>query len=75
MDRLLTDGELADLSGVEQPAAQKRWLEENGIFFYERRSDSRPRTTWYHINHPVISRSASNDASSEPDFGALGRGS
>lgn len=73
MDRLLTDQELFDLSGVEQPAAQKRWLETQGIHYFER-TDRRPRTTWYHVNHPMVQRSTAADAAG-PDFGALKHGS
>lgn len=73
MDRLLTEDELTDLTGVEQPAAQKRWLENNGIHYFERQ-DRRPRTTWYHINHPALRKSAINDSASTPDFGALKNG-
>jgi len=74
MDRLLTDAELADLTGVEQAAAQKRWLEANGIHYFERQ-DRKPRTTWHHVNHPILHRSAVNDSASMPDFGALQHGS
>lgn len=42
---LLGDADLADLTGLEQPAAQRRWLDKHGIR-YTTRSDGRPRTTW-----------------------------
>jgi hypothetical protein len=36
MDRLLTDQEIADLTGLVQASAQKRWLEQNGIHYFQR---------------------------------------
>lgn len=42
---LLGDADLAELTGLEQPAAQRRWLDKHSIR-YTTRSDGRPRTTW-----------------------------
>ncbi|EFO8355285.1 DUF4224 domain-containing protein [Salmonella enterica] len=52
-DRFLTDKELADATGSTQKSLQKEVLTQNGIYFIERR-DGSIRTTWYHINHPVL---------------------
>lgn len=38
----LTDEELAELTGYRQPARQKRWLDAQGIRFFEG-ADGRPR--------------------------------
>jgi hypothetical protein len=73
MDRLLTDQEIADLTGLVQASAQKRWLEQNGIHYFQR-SDGQPRTTWHHVNHPMLRKAAVNDSASTPDFGALRNG-
>lgn len=43
--RLLTDEELVELTGVEQPAAQMRRLREYGLNPFPR-PDGRPRLTW-----------------------------
>lgn len=42
---LLSDEELEELTGVTQPAAQRRWLDSYGVRYALRR-DGRPRTTW-----------------------------
>ncbi|EHG4045840.1 DUF4224 domain-containing protein [Salmonella enterica] len=52
-DRFLTNKELADATGSTQKSLQKEVLTQNGIYFIERR-DGSIRTTWYHINHPVL---------------------
>lgn len=51
-DRFLTDEELAEATGSPQKSLQKEVLQQNGIFFIERR-DGAVKTTWYHINHPI----------------------
>lgn len=64
---LLTDTDLVELTGYEWPAMQCKALEGMGVWFHKRK-DGKPRTTWYHINHPVILRHVRNDG---PNFDAL----
>ena len=60
---LLTDDELAELTGFTSPKSQRRWLAENNIRFL-RRPDGRPRTTW------GLVESAFNEQSTGPNFNA-----
>lgn len=68
MSALLTDEDLRDLTGVEQPAAQLRVLRDNGLHPIVRR-DGRPRITWTAVD-AVITRGQPN---AEPDWSALQR--
>ncbi|MGX5913909.1 DUF4224 domain-containing protein [Aliidiomarina sp. Khilg15.8] len=68
---IISDDELAELTGYSNPAKQCSVLERHRIFFV-RRQDGKPRTTWYHFNHPMQGIAANDD--STPDFGALDRG-
>lgn len=52
IDRFLTDEELEEATGSPQKSLQKEVLTLNGVYFIERR-DGSPKTTWYHINHPI----------------------
>jgi hypothetical protein len=59
--------ELAEVSGLTQPAAVRRWLEERGVP-YLTRPDGRPVTRASVIDS-VLMRGAS--LSTEPDFSGL----
>lgn len=65
MNHMLSEEELQELTGTQQPARQAGVLDNHGIF-YVRRLDGRIRVTWYSVNHPGA-RAASN----EPDYGAI----
>ena len=66
---LLTDDELAELTGVEQAAAQLRVLREHGLHPIVRR-DGKPRITWASVDAFIIGNQARNE---EPDWSALQR--
>lgn len=68
MSGLLTEADLIELTGVEQPAAQLRVLRDHGLHPIVRR-DGRPRVTWTAID-AVITRGPPN---AEPDWSALQR--
>ena len=67
---LLTDADLADLTGVEQPAAQIRVLREHGLHPIVRR-DGRPRITWAALDAAITANGTTADA--QPDWSALRR--
>lgn len=60
---LLSDEQLAELTGFTTARSQRRWLAENNIR-YLRRSDGRPRTTW------GLVESALSETTTSPDFSA-----
>lgn len=51
---MVTDNDLAALSGRATPLAQRRWLEDNGIRYFLSR-DGRPRTTWGAVDAVLVS--------------------
>lgn len=59
---LVTDADMATLTGVDQAAAQIRWLSEQGIPYRVNR-DGRPRTTWGAVDSALMGR-----PSGVPDF-------
>lgn len=61
---LLTDADLADLTGYDAAQGRKQiaWLQNNGIA-YTRRRDGRPRTTWGAVEQALMGEKAS-----EPDL-------
>lgn len=61
---LVTDDELVDLTGYEQPKRQVRWLQTNHVG-YVMRPDGRPRTTWGAVDHALIGNSRGD---SQPDL-------
>lgn len=63
---LLTDDDLADLTGLSQPAAQRRWLDRHGIA-YTVRVDGVPRTTWGAVEAALGMR----QTSAEPNLAGL----
>lgn len=69
MHGLLSDDELAELTGVEQPAAQLRVLREHGLFPIVRR-DGRPRLTWAALDAVMTGTRQDHD---QPDWNALTR--
>lgn len=68
MSRLLSDNEIAEITGYSNPSSQCEALQRHGIF-YIRRKDGRPRCTWYHVNHPMSSTRMMS--ANEPDFSRL----
>ena len=64
---LLTDSDLCELTGVVQPSAQRKWLEEQGIGFALRR-DGKPRTTWGAVDSKFVSQ---RSTPAEPKFERL----
>lgn len=71
MTQLLTDDELLELTGCVRQSEQCKVLDEAEIFYIRRRVDGRPRTTWYNVCHPGLSRDARYDE--EPDWAAMER--
>lgn len=71
MSEILSSRDVEELTGLRQPAAQFKWMKDNGIVAY-RSTDGQVKTTWFNVNHPTEIRllSASNDEM--PDFGAMG---
>ncbi|MCC5855157.1 MAG: DUF4224 domain-containing protein [Idiomarina sp.] len=65
---IISDEELIELTGYSTPAKQCESLDRHRIF-YVRRQDGRPRTTWYHFNHPMLNLVGNDD--SVPNFAAL----
>lgn len=59
---LLTERDMSALTGVEQAAAQIRWLDEAGIPYRVGR-DGKPRTTWGAVDGALLGRRGS-----VPDF-------
>lgn len=64
---LLSDDELTDLTGYDQPARQIRWLQSNRVG-YAMRPDGRPRTTWGAVDHALIGNTTGD---SGPDLSWL----
>lgn len=58
LDGLITDEALVELTGLQRPFAQMRWLRENGVPFHVRR-DGKPRTTWAAIQESLVRKSSS----------------
>ena len=67
-DRFLTADELADYTGLTQPAAQARWLDRYGIH-HTRRADGQVRVTWAAVNRTADDTSARPRR--RPNFDAL----
>jgi hypothetical protein len=65
LSHLLSDTELADLTGVEQAAAQIRVLQEHGLRPVVRR-DGKPRVTWEAVTAAMLKAEKA-----APNFGAL----
>lgn len=63
---LLSDQDLARLTGYERCAEQKRWLQRHGIKYLERK-DGTISTTWGMVEAGMID----NTEALEPNFGAL----
>lgn len=64
---LVTDDELADLTGRSRPMAQRRWLESAGVRYFLSQ-DGRPRTTWGAVEAVLI---GNTKASSGVDWSAV----
>nr|WP_237388002.1 DUF4224 domain-containing protein [Xenorhabdus sp. Sc-CR9] len=68
---IISDADIAELTGFKIPSKQCEILKEAGIFFITRR-DGRPRTTWDHFNNPLSQRLINYaPVPQEPNFGAL----
>lgn len=63
---LLSPADLAELTGLTQPAAQRRWLDRHGIA-YTLRADGAPRTTWGAVEAALGVR----EALAEPNLAGL----
>lgn len=66
LNSCLTDGDLQEITGVEQPAAQCRALDRLGVK-YSKRKDGKPRTTWRLYEHAI----QDEPYNTEPNFSAL----
>lgn len=62
----LTDEQLADLTGLKQPAAQIRWLQRNGVDHYVR-ADGKPRV----LMSALRRNAAEVTGAASPNFEAL----
>ncbi|NHB94435.1 DUF4224 domain-containing protein [Photorhabdus cinerea] len=67
---IISDTDIAELTGYKIPSKQCEALKEAGIFFVIRR-DGKPRTTWEHFNNPLTQRIRNIPPPQEPNFGAL----
>ncbi|MCC8376501.1 MULTISPECIES: DUF4224 domain-containing protein [Photorhabdus] len=67
---IISDTDIAELTGYKIPSKQCEALKEAGIFFVIRR-DGKPRTTWEHFNNPLTQRIRNIPSPQEPNFGAL----
>ncbi|MBC8954882.1 DUF4224 domain-containing protein [Xenorhabdus sp. PB62.4] len=68
---IISDADIAEITGYQIPSKQCAALKEAGIFFIMRR-DGKPRTTWEHFNDPLSQRVRNYaPAPQEPNFGAL----
>ncbi|MDX7988640.1 DUF4224 domain-containing protein [Xenorhabdus sp. 12] len=68
---IISDADIAEITGYIIPSKQCEVLKEAGIFFITRR-DGRPRTTWDHFNNPLAQRFRNYAPEpQEPNFGAL----
>ena len=56
---IVTDHDLAELTGFESVSRQKECLDKHGIFYIEGKK-GQIRTTWEHINNPLKMRGAAN---------------
>lgn len=66
MSTLISDDEMVTLTGHKSLTKQRQVLSDHGVFFMTSK-DGRPRTTWFHFNHPAHLRNAAGMAD-EPDF-------
>lgn len=74
MDHLLTDEEIAKLTGVQRGAdKQKRILERHGVGYIEG-FDGKPRTTWEAVNAALVARGR-RPVEDEPNWDALKKAS
>lgn len=67
LNACLTDEDMLEITGVEQPAAQCRILDRLGVK-YSKRKDGKPRTTWRLYEYALLGR---HEGGLEPDFSAL----
>ena len=70
MGDLLTNEEVAELTGLEQPAAQIKLLKKHGLNPIVR-ADGRPRLTWAALTAVIA---GSKEQAWEPDFSSLRQG-
>lgn len=67
---VLTRDDLISITGYEAARYQADRLRKAGVWFIEDR-DGTPKTTWYHINHPLKFRADTRTAPTEPDWEAI----
>lgn len=65
-DRLLSDQEIRDITGFEQPARQVQFIREQLGLNPIVRADGRPRLTFTAINHVMVNNKST--ASNQPRF-------
>lgn len=65
---IISDEDLQMITGYKKGFDQCKALEKRGVWFVP--ADGRPRTTWYHFNHPLKYR-AGAPMLTEPDWGAM----
>ncbi|WP_434779018.1 DUF4224 domain-containing protein [Neisseria sp. Ec49-e6-T10] len=63
LNSCLTDEDIQEITGLEQPAAQCRALDKLGVK-YSKRRDGKPRTTWRLYEDAIQEK----QYASEPDF-------
>lgn len=68
----LTREELRDITGLQRPKAQLRWLRANG-FVALQRGDGMPLVSRAHFEAMMGAATGQKRAVAEPDFGALGK--
>ncbi|SPP32460.1 hypothetical protein ARAF_2625 [Arsenophonus endosymbiont of Aleurodicus floccissimus] len=68
---IISDDELEKITGFQLPNKQVEKLIEARVWFVKNRDD-KPRTTWYHFNHPLKFRTP--NLISEPNWGAMKNG-
>lgn len=70
MNKLMTNADIAEVTGYKSQAKQCEALSDHGVSFMTDRNGF-PKTTWYNFNHPTHLRrfvAADNDT---PDFSSM----
>lgn len=67
---VLTRDDLITITGYAVAKLQAERLRESGVWFIEDKEGT-PKTTWYHINHPLKFRADMQSTPTEPDWEAI----
>ncbi|EAU0147312.1 TPA: DUF4224 domain-containing protein [Salmonella enterica] len=67
---VLTRDDLITITGYAVAKLQAERLRESGVWFIEDKEGT-PKTTWYHINHPLKFRADMRSTPTEPDWEAI----